>query len=89
MLRCEARAFPVGRAIILCGNQVRTRRLGPYGTCITFAQYTFDGTVCMVIQSCLWSNGEGLVLQFFWPCKTKVFVTLDGEKKKRSNETIP
>jgi len=43
-------------AIILYGNQVRTRRLGPYGTCITFALYTLDGTVCMVIRSCLWSN---------------------------------
>ena len=37
-------------AIILYENQVRTRRLGPYGTCITFAWYTLDGTECMVIM---------------------------------------
>ena len=93
--------------IILYGNRVKTRRLGPYcacvewyGTCITsylhytayviftlfcacvgvcaihitsylrctahvqtFVRYTLDGTVCMVVRSCLWSNGQGLVLE--------------------------
>ena len=28
-----------------------------YGTCMTFVRYILDGTVCMVIRSCLWSNG--------------------------------
>ena len=30
---------------------------------MAFVQYTVGGTVCIVITSCSWSNGYGLMLQ--------------------------
>ena len=56
--RCRVKVGLHHTYILLCMRRV-VRNMD-----MTFAWYTLGGTVCMVIRSCSWSNGWGLVLQF-------------------------